>query len=153
MTSLRERFTGELKEAMKAGDKAKVAAVRLIQAALKDKDIEARGAGKGEATPDEILALLQKMIKQRHESIAIYDANGRPELAAGERAEVEVISSYLPKQMSEEEVKAAITAAVAESGAASVKDMGKVIAILRAKYAGQMDFAKASGLVKAALGG
>lgn len=153
MSSLRERFTADLKEAMKAGDKGKVAAVRLIQAALKDKDIEARGAGKGEATPDEILALLQKMIKQRQESIAIYDANNRPELAEGERAEVAVISSYLPKQMSEEEVKAAIAAAVSESGAASVKDMGKVIAILRAKFAGQMDFAKASGLVKAALGG
>lgn len=153
MSSLRERFTADLKEAMKAGDKGKVAAVRLIQAALKDKDIEARGAGKGEATPDEILALLQKMIKQRQESIAIYDANNRPELAEGERAEVGVISSYLPKQMSEEEVKAAIAAAVSESGAASVKDMGKVIAILRAKFAGQMDFAKASGLVKAVLGG
>ncbi|MGO4672740.1 GatB/YqeY domain-containing protein [Bosea sp. 2YAB26] len=153
MTSLRERFTSELKEAMKAGEKGKVGAIRLIQAALKDKDIEARGAGKGEASPDEILALLQKMIKQRQESIAIYDANGRPELAAGERAEVDVISAYLPKQMDEDEVKAAIAAAVTESGAASVKDMGKVIATLRANYAGQMDFAKASGLVKAALGG
>lgn len=153
MTSLRERFTSELKEAMKAGEKGKVGAIRLIQAALKDKDIEARGAGKGEASADEILALLQKMIKQRQESIAIYDANGRPELAAGERAEVDVISAYLPKQMDEDEVKAAIAAAVTESGAASVKDMGKVIAILRANYAGQMDFAKASGLVKAALGG
>ncbi|GAU83715.1 GatB/YqeY domain-containing protein [Bosea sp. BIWAKO-01] len=153
MTSLRERFTSELKEAMKAGEKGKVGAIRLIQAALKDKDIEARGAGKGEASADEILALLQKMIKQRQESIAIYDANGRPELAAGERAEVDVISAYLPKQMDEGEVKAAIAAAVTESGAASVKDMGKVIAILRANYAGQMDFAKASGLVKAALGG
>ncbi|WP_248311835.1 GatB/YqeY domain-containing protein [Bosea sp. BK604] len=153
MTSLRERFMGDLKEAMKAGEKGKVGAIRLIQAALKDKDIEARGAGTGEASADEILALLQKMIKQRQESIAIYDANGRPELAAGERAEVDVISSYLPKQMSEDEVKAAIAAAVTESGAASMKDMGKVIAILRANYAGQMDFSKASGLVKAALGG
>ena len=113
MTNLRERFTGDLKEAMKAGEKGKVAAIRLVQAALKDKDIEARGAGKGEATPDEILALLQKMIKQRQESIAIYDANNRPELAAGERAEVEVISSYLPQQMSDEEVKAAIDRAIA----------------------------------------
>jgi uncharacterized protein YqeY len=93
------------------------------------------------------------MIKQRQESIAIYDANGRPELAAGERAEVEVIAGYMPKQMSEDEVQAAIAAAVTESGAASVKDMGKVIAILRAKFAGQMDFGKASGLVKAALAG
>jgi uncharacterized protein YqeY len=153
MTSLRERFTADLKEAMKAGEKGKVSTIRLITSALKDKDIEARGLGKPETTPDEILALLQKMIKQRQESIAIYDANGRPELAAGERSEVEVINAYLPKQMSEDEIKAVIAAAVTESGAASVKDMGKVIAILRAKFAGQMDFARASGLVKAALGG
>ncbi|MBA4270602.1 MAG: glutamyl-tRNA amidotransferase [Methylobacterium sp.] len=153
MTSLRERFTADLKEAMKAGDKGKVSTIRMITSALKDKDIEARGLGKGETTPDELLALLQKMIKQRQESIAIYEANGRPELAAGETAEVEVIASYMPKQMSDDEVQAAIAAAVAESGAASVKDMGKVIAILRAKFAGQMDFGKASGLVKAALAG
>ncbi len=153
MTSLRERFTADLKEAMKAGDKGKVSTIRMITSALKDKDIEARGLGKGETTPDELLALLQKMIKQRQESIAIYEANGRPELAAGETAEVEVIASYMPRQMSEDEVKAAIAEAVTESGAASVKDMGKVIAILRAKFAGQMDFGKASGLVKAALAG
>ncbi|KRE02097.1 glutamyl-tRNA amidotransferase [Bosea sp. Root381] len=153
MTSLRERFTADLKEAMKAGEKGKVSTIRLITSALKDKDIEARGLGKGETTPDELLALLQKMIKQRQESIAIYEANGRPELAAGEKAEVEVISGYMPKQMSDDEVQAAIAAAVTESGAASVKDMGKVIAILRANYAGQMDFGKASGMVKAALAG
>jgi uncharacterized protein YqeY len=153
MTSLRERFTADLKEAMKAGEKGKVSTIRLITSALKDKDIEARGLGKPETTPDELLALLQKMVKQRQESIAIYDANGRPELAAGERAEVEVIAGYMPKQMSEDEVKAAIAAAVTESGATSVKDMGKVIAILRANHAGQMDFGKASGLVKAALAG
>ena len=153
MTSLRERFPADMKEAMKAGEKAKVAAIRLISAALKEKDIEARGAGKGEATADEILALLQKMIKQRQESIAIYDANGRPELAAGERDEVEVISSYLPKQMEEQEVKAAIEEVIAETGATSVKDMGKVIGVLRTAYAGQMDFGKVSPMVKAALGG
>ncbi len=153
MSNLRERFTADLKDAMKAGEKGKVSTIRLITSALKDKDIEARGLGKPETTPDEILALLQKMVKQRQESIAIYDANGRPELAAGERAEVEVISGYMPKQMSDDEVKAAIAAAVTESGAGSVKDMGKVIAILRANYAGQMDFGKASGLVKAALAG
>lgn len=153
MSSLRERFTADLKEAMKAGEKGKVSTLRLITSALKDKDIEARGLGKPETTPDEILALLQKMVKQRQESIAIYDANGRPELAEGERAEVAVIETYLPKQMDEDAVQAAIAAAVSESGAASVKDMGKVIAILRANHAGQMDFAKASGMVKAALGG
>ncbi len=153
MTSLRERFTSDLKDAMKAGEKAKVSTIRLITAGLKDKDIEARGLGKGETTPDEILALLQKMIKQRQESIAIYDANARPELAAGERAEVDVINGYLPKQMDDSEIKAAIEAVIAETGAASVKDMGKVIGALRAAYAGQMDFGKVSPLVKGALGG
>ena len=153
MTSLRERFTADLKEAMKAGEKGKVSTIRLITSALKDKDIEARGLGKPETTPDEILALLQKMVKQRQESIAIYDANARPELAEGERAEVAVIEGYLPRQMDEDAMKAAIAAAVTESGAASVKDMGKVIAILRTNHAGQMDFAKASGMVKAALAG
>ncbi|MCB8821512.1 GatB/YqeY domain-containing protein [Microvirga rosea] len=145
---LRERFTADMKEAMKAGDKARLGAVRLIQAALKDKDIEARGAGKGQATDEEILALLQKMIKQRQESIAMYEQGGRPELAQQEKAEADVISSYLPKQMDDAEMKAAIEAAIAETGAASMKDMGKVVGTLRGKYAGRMDFAKASGLVK-----
>ncbi|AWM86321.1 GatB/YqeY domain-containing protein [Microvirga sp. 17 mud 1-3] len=145
---LRERFTADMKEAMKAGDKPRLGAIRLIQAALKDKDIEARGAGKGQATDEEILALLQKMIKQRQESITMYEQGGRAELAAQEKAEAEVISSYLPKQMDEAEVKAAIEAAIAETGAASMKDMGKVVGLLRGKYAGRMDFAKASGLVK-----
>ena len=153
MTSLRERFMPDMKDAMKAGEKEKVAAIRLIVAALKEKDIEARGAGKGEASADEILGVLQKMIKQRQESIAIYDANGRPELAEGERAEVAVISSYLPKQMSDEEIKAAIEEVIAETGASAVKDMGKVIGALRAAYAGQMDFAKVSPMVKQLLGG
>jgi hypothetical protein len=151
--ALRDRFMEELKTAMKAGDKGRVAAVRLIQAALKDKDIEARGAGKGQASDEDILALLQKMIKQRQESAAIYAANGRPELAETENGEIAVIASFLPKQMSEDEVKAAIAAAVAETGAASMKDMGKVVGALKAKHSGQMDFARASGLVKAALGG
>ncbi|QFU17221.1 GatB/YqeY domain-containing protein [Microvirga thermotolerans] len=145
---LRERFTADMKEAMKAGDKARLGAIRLIQAALKEKDIEARGAGKGQATDEEILALLQKMIKQRQESIAMYEQGGRTELAQQEKAEVEVISSYLPKQMDEAEMRAAIEAAIAETGAASMKDMGKVVGLLRGKYAGRMDFAKASGLVK-----
>ena len=145
---MRERFTQDMKDAMKAGDKRRLGTVRLVQAALKDKDIEARGAGKGQATDEEILALLQKMIKQRQESIAIYDQNGRPELAQQEREEAEVIASFLPQQMNEAETRAAIEAAIAETGAASMKDMGKVIGALRGKYAGQMDFAKASALVK-----
>ncbi|WP_230531573.1 GatB/YqeY domain-containing protein [Microvirga roseola] len=145
---LRERFTADMKEAMKAGDKGRLGAIRLIQAALKDKDIEARGAGKEPLSDEEILALLQKMVKQRQESIAMYEQGGRTELAQQEKNEVEVISSYLPKQMDEAETKAAIESAIAETGASSMKDMGKVVGVLRAKYAGRMDFAKASGLVK-----
>jgi uncharacterized protein len=133
---------------MKAGEKGRLGAIRLIQAALKDKDIEARGAGKEPLSDEEILALLQKMVKQRQESITMYEQGGRAELAQQERDEVTVISSYLPQQMDEAETKAAIEAAIAETGAASMKDMGKVVAALRAKYAGRMDFAKASGLVK-----
>lgn len=148
---MREQFTTALKEAMKAGDKARLGAVRLIQAAIKDKDIEARGAGRETATNDEILALLQKMIKQRQESASIYRQNGRPELAETEEGEIAVISSFLPKQLDEAETKAAITQAIAETGAAGMKDMGKVIAVLKERFAGQMDFGKASGLVKAAL--
>jgi uncharacterized protein len=145
---LRERFTTEMKEAMKAGDKSRLGAIRLIQAALKDKDIEARGNGKEPLSDEEILALLQKMVKQRQESITMYEQGGRAELAQQEKDEVTVISSYLPQQMDEAETKAAIEAAIAETGAASMKDMGKVVGALRAKYAGRMDFAKASGLVK-----
>jgi uncharacterized protein YqeY len=145
---MRERFTQDMKDAMKAGDKRKLATVRLIQAALKDKDIEARGAGKGQASEEEVLGLLQKMIKQRQESAGIYEQAGRAELAAQEREEAEIVSSYLPKQMDEAETREAIQAAIAETGASSMKDMGKVIGALRGKYAGQMDFGKASGLVK-----
>ncbi|HRE21347.1 MAG TPA: GatB/YqeY domain-containing protein [Rhabdaerophilum sp.] len=148
---MREQFTTALKEAMKAGDKPRLGAIRLIQAAIKDKDIEARGAGKEAATNDEILALLQKMIKQRQESATIYRDNNRPELAANEEGEIAVIQSFLPKQLDEAETKAAIATAIAETGAAGMKDMGKVIAHLRERFAGQMDFGKASGLVKAAL--
>jgi uncharacterized protein YqeY len=145
---LRERFTADMKEAMKAGEKGRLGAIRLIQAALKDKDIEARGNGKEPLSDEEILAMLQKMVKQRQESITMYEQGGRTELAQQEKDEVAVITSYLPQQMDEAETKAAIEAAIAETGAASMKDMGKVVGVLRAKYAGRMDFAKASGLVK-----
>lgn len=150
---MRETFTEAMKVAMKAGDKARLGAVRLIIAALKEKDIEARGAGREKASVEEILGVLQKMIKQRQESADIYEKNGRPELAAGERGEISVIASFLPAQMSEDDVKAAISAAIAETGAAGMKDMGKVVGVLRGKFAGRMDFGKASGLVKAALSG
>ncbi|MEE1657913.1 GatB/YqeY domain-containing protein [Microvirga sp. CF3062] len=145
---LRERFTADMKEAMKAGEKGRLGAIRLIQAALKDKDIEARGNGKEPLSDEEILALLQKMVKQRQESITMYEQGGRTELAQQEKDEVTVITAYLPQQMDEAETKAAIEAAIAETGAASMKDMGKVVGVLRGKYAGRMDFAKASGLVK-----
>ena len=145
---MRERFTEDMKAAMRSGDKRRLATVRLVQAALKDKDIEARGAGKGQASDEEILGLLQKMIKQRQESAGIYEQAGRAELAQQEREEAEIIASYLPKQLDDAETRRAIEAAIAETGAASMKDMGKVIGALRGKYAGQMDFAKASALVK-----
>jgi uncharacterized protein len=151
--SLRTDFTDEMKIAMKAGEKDRLAAIRLIISELKNKDVEARTSGKTEASDDELMGMMQKMIKQRQESLAIYEANARPELAAQERSEIATISSFLPKQMDEAAVKAAIAAAVTETGATSMKEMGKVVAVLRAKFAGQMDFAKASGLVKAALGG
>ncbi len=149
---MREKISQDLKDAMKAGDRAKVDALRLINAALKDKDIEARGAGKL-LSEDDILALLQKMIKSRQESLDIYVKAGRQELADKEQGEIAVISAYLPQQLSEVETAEAVKAAIIEVGAASIKDMGKVVAALKAKFTGRMDFAKASAAVKAALGG
>jgi uncharacterized protein YqeY len=149
---MREKITQDLKDAMKAGERAKVDALRLINAALKDKDIEARGAGKT-LSEEDILALLQKMIKSRQESVDIYEKAGRNELADKEKSEIAVISAYLPQQLSQAEVAEAVKAAIAEVGAASIKDMGKVVAALKAKFTGRMDFAKASAAVKAALGG
>jgi uncharacterized protein len=148
---MREKISADMKAAMKAGDSEKVGALRMIMSALKDREIEARGTGK-ELTVDDQLALLQKMIKSRQESLDIYEKNARPELAEKERAEIATISAYLPTQLTEEEAAEAVKAAIAEVGAASIKDMGKVVAALKAKYTGRMDFAKASGLVKAALG-
>jgi uncharacterized protein YqeY len=150
---LRDDINTALKNAMKAGDARRVSTLRLVNAAFKNADIEARGQGKGPLGEDEMLALLQKMIKQRHESVELYDKGGRPELAQQEREEIAIIAGYLPKQMSEDEVNAAISAAIAETGAAGMKDMGKVIAALKGKFAGKMDFAKASGLVKGMLTG
>ena len=149
---MRERLTTMMKDSMKAGDKRRLATVRMIQAAIKDKDIEARGAGKT-VSDDDILALMQKMVKSRQESADIYAKAGRPELELQEREEIAIIAEFLPTQMSDDEAKAAIEAAIAETGAASMKDMGKVVAALKAKYTGQMDFAKASAAVKAALAG
>lgn len=150
---MREQFTTSLKEAMKAGDKRRISTIRLITAALKDRDIEARGAGKEQLGDDEILGMLQKMIKQRQESLKIYQDNGRPELAEQESEEIAVIMSFMPKQMDEAEVSAAIDGAIAETGAAGLRDMGKVMAALKERFAGQMDFGKASAAIKAKLQG
>jgi len=148
---LRDQINSALKDAMKSGEKLKLSTLRLVNAAIKNADIEARGGGKGPLDDATLLSLLQKLIKQRQESAVLYEKGGRAELAATELSEIKIIEAFLPKQMSDAEVDAAIKAAIAETGAASVKDMGKVIGVLRGKYAGQMDFGKASGLVKAAL--
>ena len=145
---LRDDINNAMKDAMKAREEKRVSTLRMVNAAIKNADIEARGQGKDPLDDGAVLGLLQKMIKQRQESVELYDKGGRPELAAGERNEIEIISSYLPKQMSDAEMTAAIEAAIKETGAASMKDMGKVVGALRGKYAGQMDFGKASGKVK-----
>lgn len=137
--------------AMKAGDKESTAAARLIQAALKNRDIEART---GKAPDDDdalVVEVLQKMVKQRRESIELYEKGGRDELAAAEKAELSVIERFLPAQMSEDDTRAAIEAIKTEIGAASVKDMGRVMAVLKERHGPQLDMSKASGLVKAAL--
>jgi uncharacterized protein YqeY len=145
---LRDDINNALKDAMKARDERRVSTLRLVNSALKNADIEARGQNKGPLGDDELLALLAKMIKQRQESIELYEKGGRAELAQQERDEIAIIAAYLPKQMSDAEVQAAVTQAIAESGATSMKDMGKVIAALRGRYAGRMDFGKVSPLVK-----
>jgi uncharacterized protein YqeY len=124
----------------------------MVNAAFKNADIDARGTGKGPLSDDELRAQLQKLIKQRQESADLYEKGGRPELATQEREEIAVISPFLPKQMSEDEIKAAVAAVVTETGAASMQDMGRVMAALRERYAGRMDLAKAGGLVRGQLG-
>jgi uncharacterized protein YqeY len=147
--SLRQKLNDSMKEALKAKDAKRLATLRLVLAALKDRDIAARTETSRDLLgDDEILSLLAKMIKQRDESAAAYDAGNRPELAAGERQEIEIIRSFMPAQMDEAGVKAAADTVIAELGASSIKDMGKVMAAMKERYAGQMDFARASALVK-----
>lgn len=146
--SLRDEMMQHLKEAMKSGEKRKVATIRMMQAALKDRDIEARGLGKEPLSDEDIFSLLQKMIKQRQESLVIYEGAGRQELADQEREEADIIGFFLPKQLNDEESRDAVQKAISDTGAMSLKDMGKVVAALKTHYAGRMDFAKASGLVK-----
>ena len=148
---LRDDINAALKDAMKAKDQPRVGTLRLINAAIQSAEIDLRDGNK--LPEDALLGVLQKMIKQRQESLDIYEKAGRGELAAKERAEIEIISGYLPKQMSEDEAKAAIAAVVKEINAQSVKDMGKVMAALKERFAGKMDFGKASGVVKSLLSG
>ena len=150
---LREQINDAVKAAMKSQDKLRLSTLRLVNAAIKNADIEARGAGKDALADGDILGLLQKLIKQRQESIELYDKGGRAELAQQERGEIAIISGFLPQQLSEAEAKEAIAGVIRETGAAGMKDMGKVIAALKARYAGRMDFAKASALVKSMLTG
>jgi uncharacterized protein YqeY len=150
---MREAISAALKEAMKARDADRTGTLRMIGAAIKDRDIETRVGGSGTASDDELKQLLAKMIKQRQESAAVYEQNARPELAAKEKAEIAVIQEFLPRQLSEAEVAAAIDEAIAETGAASMKDMGRVMGALKAKYTGMMDFAAANGAIKAKLAG
>jgi len=150
---LRETINNALKDAMKAQDKRRVSTLRLINAAIKNADIEARGQGKDALAEDALPSLFQKMIKQRQESAELYEKGGRPELAAQEREEIEIISSYLPKQMSDLEAGAVIQALVHEINAQGLKDMGRTMTALKERFAGKMDFARASAKVKELLGG
>lgn len=149
---MRETVTNALKDAMRNKDKERLSTLRMVNAAFQDRDIANRGSGKGAADNDELLQILTKMVKQREESAKAFVDGGRPELADKERAEIEVLREFLPAQMSEDEARAAIAVAVKEVGAESVKDMGKVMAELKARYTGQMDFSKASGIIKQLLG-
>ena len=150
---MQERFTEALKEAVKSQDKIRISTLRLITAAIKDRDIAARGADRGEGVSEEqILEILAKMVKQRQEAAATYEEAGRLELAEQERSEILVIEEFLPAQLRDDEIQAAVDEAIAQTAAASLKDMGKVMGVLKGKYAGQMDFGKAGGLVKQQLG-
>jgi uncharacterized protein YqeY len=148
---LRDEINTALREGMKARDERRVSTLRLVNAALKNADLEAQGQGKPPLSDDDLLALLQKLIKQRQEAVELYEKAGRQELAAKERSEIDIIRAYLPQQLSEGETKAAIAETIKATGAAGIKDMGKVMAALKQSYSGKMDFGKASGVVKALL--
>jgi hypothetical protein len=158
MTDMKTRVAAALKEAMRARDEVRLSTLRLINAAIKDRDIAARGASEGEDRAEgvsdaEVLDILAKMVKQRQESIRAYEEGGRLELAEQERAEVAVIEDFLPRQLGEDEVAAAIGEAIDQTGAQSLRDMGKVMAALKARYTGQMDFSAVGPAVKARLAG
>mgnify|MGYP006282678733 CR=1 FL=1 len=154
MTDMKARVTSGLKDALRARDPVRLSTLRLINAAIKDRDIAARGAGEGDGIGDaEVLEILAKMVKQRQESARAYEEGGRLELAEQERAEIAVIEEYLPRQLGEEEVDAAIGSAIDQTGAAGLRDMGKVMGALKAQYTGQMDFGAVGPRVKARLAG
>lgn len=148
---LREDLQKALKESMLAHDAETTGAVRLIIAGMKEKDVDARGKGAKEATEAELLSMMQTMIKQRNDSIKMYMDGNRPELAAKERKEIEIIERFLPKQMSDAEIGAAVRALISETGASSMKDMGKIMGALKSQYAGQLDMGKANGIIKSLL--
>lgn len=148
---LREDLQKALKESMLAHDAETTGAVRLIIAGMKEKDVDARGKGAKEATEAELLSMMQTMIKQRNDSIKMYMDGNRPELAAKERKEIEIIERFLPKQMSDAEIEAAVKALISEMGASSMKDMGKIMGALKSQYAGQLDMGKANGIIKSLL--
>ena len=150
---IRDDINKALTEAMKAKNERAVSTLRMVNSTLKNADIEARGASKPALGDAEVISILQKMIKQRQESVELYKKGSRPDLVKQEEEEIAIISGYLPQQMSDADAAAAIDAAIKETGAAGMKDMGKVIGVLRGKYAGQMDMAKASAAVKAKLSG
>jgi uncharacterized protein YqeY len=145
---LRDNINNAIKEAMKARDERRVSTLRMMNAAIKNADLEASGQGKGPLNEADLMSLFQKMIKQRQESAEIYDKGGRPELAAKEKSEVDIIASYLPQQMSDVEAGHAISALLQEINAETMKDMGRAMAALRERFAGKMDFGKASGRIK-----
>jgi gatB/yqey len=148
---LREDLQKALKESMLAHDAETTGAVRLIIAGMKEKDVDVRGKGAKEATEAELLSMMQTMIKQRNDSIKMYMDGNRPELAAKERKEIEIIERFLPKQMSDAEIEAAVRALISETGASSMKDMGKIMGALKSQYAGQLDMGKANGIIKSLL--
>lgn len=150
--ALRDQFTDQLKASMKAGTAARTSTLRMILARLKDVDIAARPKGIDKVPDEEVLAMLRGMVKSRRESVELYKQGGRQDLVDKEEAEIAVIESFLPQQMDEAAMAAAVDAAIAETGAASIKDMGKVMAALRAKHAATLDMAKAGPLVRARLG-
>ena len=149
---MRQSIDEQYKTALKSGDKRRTATLRAINAAIKDKDIDARGQGKGPLGDEDLLAMLQKMVKQREESLGIYEKAGREDLAVVEREEIAILNEFLPQGLSEAEVDAAIRDAISSTGAQGAKDMGKVVAALKGQYPGRIDFGKASAKIRAALG-